>query len=101
MKKSPSSDWPRTLTADMAASYLGCRSAAQFRREVKAGLWPQPKFGTSRPQRWSVEQLEGVLKEERGEAHNPAVNELERFLGIANDEEGPAPKFGHQRGGRP
>ena len=99
-KTSPSDGWPRTLTADMAASYLGCRSAAQFRREVKAGLWPPPKFGNSRPQRWSIEQLDGVLKTPKGEEHDPHLSQIESILGIANDEEGPPSKFRHKQGRR-
>lgn len=96
MRKSRS-DWPLTLTAELAAEYVGCRSAAQFRREVKAGRWPKPCFGNSRPQRWSREQLDGELTGGRGDAHNPHLAELERNLSIANDERSPLSRFGRQQ----
>jgi hypothetical protein len=78
--------WPRTLTADLAAEYLGCRSVAQFRREVAAGIWPQPLLKQSRPQRWSIQELERALRPNQDGKAKPALANLERRLGIANDE---------------
>jgi len=39
-------DWPRWLTTDLAAAYVGA-SETKFREEVDAGLWPlrNPKLG--------------------------------------------------------
>ncbi len=34
--------WPRGLSADQAAPYVGL-STNKFREEVKAGLWPKPE----------------------------------------------------------
>ncbi|MEM7223007.1 MAG: hypothetical protein AAF495_08530 [Pseudomonadota bacterium] len=42
--------WPRLLTADLAAGYLGiCK--ATFLRDV-GKLWPQPVETERRPKRW-------------------------------------------------
>lgn len=53
--------WPNTLTADQAAEYVDCVSAAQFRREVAQGVWPPPIAKYSRPQRWSRFHLDARL----------------------------------------
>ncbi|MGF7213617.1 hypothetical protein GGE65_008263 [Skermanella aerolata] len=87
--------WPRTLTAELAAEYLGCRSAGQFRREVAAGIWPQPLLKQSRPQRWSIQELERALRPDRGGKANSALASLERRLGIAD--EAPEPVRGPVR----
>lgn len=92
--------WPRTLTAELAARYLGCRSAAQFRREVAAGIWPKPLLKQSRPQRWSVEELERALRPGRPGERNPALDRLERKLGIADEEAGSPPRIERQQGRR-
>ncbi len=70
-----------TLIADAAADYVGSRSAAQFRREVAAGVWPQPITKGSRPERWSAYQLDEAL---RGgtKAKDSAVAELDMALGL-------------------
>mgnify|MGYP006894117313 CR=1 FL=1 len=94
------SDLPLTLTAELAAEYVGCRSAAQFRREVKAGLWPQPCFARSRPQRWSRTQLDGKLTGGDRPEHNSPLDNLERMLGLSDDAESPLPQFGRRQVGR-
>lgn|SRR5574341_182137 len=35
-------DWPRGLTEDLAAAYVGV-GVETFRLEVKAGTWPKPR----------------------------------------------------------
>ena len=100
LKKLSSDTWPRTLTAELAAEYLGCRSAAQFRREVAAGIWPKPLLMKSRPQRWSIEELERALRPKRDGKPSPALDSLERRLGIANDEASGAAPHPPQRQGR-
>ncbi len=70
-----------TLIAEEAADYVGCRNAAQFRREVAYGVWPKPIAKRSRPQRWSTYALDEAL---RGSAKidDGAVLELDRALGL-------------------
>lgn len=71
------------VTAKQAAALVGCRSAAQFRREVQQGIWPPPIAPRSRPQRWSVRQLQAALEppEVRGKKHTK-LEALEFRLGI-------------------
>lgn len=88
---------PRTLTAEQAAEYLGCRSAAQFRREVAAGVWPKPLVASSRPQRWSIAELESALRPDRSTEQSSAVVNLERRLGIANDLPAPTPRLARRK----
>ncbi len=70
-----------TLIADAAADYVGSRSAAQFRREVAAGVWPAPITRRSRPERWSTYQLDEALRG-GAKAEDSAVAELDRALGL-------------------
>jgi hypothetical protein len=73
----------KTLTADDAATYVGCISAAQFRREVRQGVWPAPIAPRSRPQRWSVAQLDAALAPKESASRTPReMTELELRLGI-------------------
>ena len=60
-KPANDNDRPMALTVEEAANYVGCRSTQQFRREVKAGIWPRPIAPNSRPQRWSIFQLDAAL----------------------------------------
>jgi hypothetical protein len=97
-----SDNWPRTLTAKLAADYLGCRSPAQFRREVAAGIWPKPLLTKSRPQRWSIEELESALRPAgRTGERSPALDRLERKLGIADEKANSPPRVERQQGRRP
>jgi len=57
---------PRAIPIQEAARYVGCRSVDQFRREVRAGTWPRPIAPNSRPQRWSVPQLDAALQGDQG-----------------------------------
>ena len=69
-----------TLPADESARLVGCRSVAQFRREVAAGVWPVPMTKNSRPQRWSRAELEMAS---RGNIHGEeCVDDLDRALGL-------------------
>lgn len=52
---------PRAVSVVEAANYVGCRSVKQFKREVRQGIWPGPITLNSRPQRWSIPQLEKAL----------------------------------------
>jgi hypothetical protein len=73
----------KTLTADEAAKYIGCKSAAQFRREVKAGIWPEPIAPDSRPQRWSIPQLDAALSGgSNGAQIDPHVSAFEKRMGM-------------------
>lgn len=75
---------PRTLTTAQAATYLGCKSVRQFRREVSAGIWPAPIAKASRPQRWSTAQLDKVLEADRNSASitEKAVADLDSRFGL-------------------
>ena len=73
---------PRVLTVAEAAKYVGAKSVRQFRREVGRGIWPQPIARFSRPQRWSVLQLEKALGAVNDNV-DPELNKLEQALGIA------------------
>lgn len=53
---------PRAVPIEDAAQYVGCSSVWQFRREIRQGIWPGPITLNSRPQRWSIPQLELALK---------------------------------------
>ena len=75
---------PLTLETRAAAEYCGCKNAAQFRREVKAGIWPGPAITTSRPQRWLTADLDQSL---RSEANRATIDdysiEIDKALGLA------------------
>jgi hypothetical protein len=73
---------PRVLTVAEAAKYVGAKSVRQFRREVNRGIWPQPIARFSRPQRWSVLQLEKALGPVNDNA-DPEIVKLEQTLGMA------------------
>ena len=74
---------PMALTVEESAHYVGCRSTQQFRREVKAGIWPQPIAPRSRPQRWSVFQLDSALHgpTDRSQA-DPFLAAVRKRLGV-------------------
>ena len=55
-------DRPMAMTVDEAAKYVGCRSTRQFRSEIAQGIWPKPIAPKSRPQRWSLFQLDQALR---------------------------------------
>ena len=63
-------DAPAMMTVDQAARYVCARSVHQFRREVRAGVWPRPIVYTSRPQRWSKAQLDAAM--------SPAANDQDK-----------------------
>ena len=73
---------PRVLTVAEAAKYVGAKSVRQFRREVNRGIWPQPIARFSRPQRWSVLQLEKALGPVNDNV-DPEIVKLEQTLGMA------------------
>ena len=62
IKSANDNDKPVALTVEEAAHYVGCWSTPQFRREVKSGIWPRPIAPNSRPQRWSIFQLDQALR---------------------------------------
>jgi len=61
-KPANDNDRPMALTVEEAAHYVGCRSSRQFRSEVAQGIWPKPIAPNSRPQRWSLFQLDQALR---------------------------------------
>ena len=62
IKPANDNDRPMALTVEEAANYVGCRSIRQFRSEVAQGIWPKPIAPNSRPQRWSLFQLDQALR---------------------------------------
>jgi hypothetical protein len=70
-KPANENDRPMAMTAEEAANYVGCRSTQQFRREIKAGIWPRPIAPNSRPQRWSIFQLDAALT---GSSNSPQTD---------------------------
>lgn len=56
----------QVLTPDEAARLVGCKNAAQFLREVRAGHWPKPLPIKSRPLRWSRAAIERRLAQMSG-----------------------------------
>ena len=83
IKPANDNDRPMALTVEEAANYVGCRSAQQFRREVKAGIWPRPIAPNSRPQRWSLFQLDAVLHgPKRDNQKDPILAAIEKRRGI-------------------
>ena len=75
---------PVALTAEQAAKYVGGRNAAQFRREVKAGIWPAPITATSRPRRWSRMQIDERLRGvEKTDTIDPDVAALNKRFGVS------------------
>jgi hypothetical protein len=71
----------KAFPADKAAAYVGCRSVRHLRSEVAQGIWPPPIAPRSRPERWSVLQLDKALLGEQGEAvgdEDPFLKELHR-----------------------
>ena len=72
-----------TLPTKQAAKYVGCKNSAQFRREVRRGMWPKPYIESSRPHRWSVAELNASL-------HKNSINSglgceadiIDKLLGI-------------------
>ena len=74
---------PMALTVEESAHYVGCRSTQQFRREVKAGIWPRPIAPDSRPQRWSIFQLDAVLHgPKRDNQKDPILAAIEKRMGV-------------------
>lgn len=61
-------DWPRWLSADEAATYVGV-SVNFFRKEVAAGLWPKPIARGSRLT-WDRKAID--LKSDLISGFNPA-----------------------------
>ena len=51
------------IPVDEAARLVGCKNTKQFKREVKAGIWPGPLPINSRPERWSTEALKCKVNE--------------------------------------
>jgi|APSaa5957512535_1039671.scaffolds.fasta_scaffold127050_2 hypothetical protein len=72
----------RTIIADEAAEYVGCKSTPQFRREVAEGVWPEPIAKKSRPQRWSTFSLDQRLHGGVVQDDNTIVEELDMELGL-------------------
>jgi len=72
------------LPVDKAAEYVGCRSVNQFHREVAQGIWPRPIAPHSRPQRWSIFQLDKALgkHDETTEVEDPHLVAARNRLGI-------------------
>ena len=75
---------PKALPVDKAAAYVGCRSADQFRREVAQGIWPRPIAPRSRPQRWSIFQLDKALgkHDETTEVEDPHLVAFRKRMGM-------------------
>ena len=71
------------MTVEEAAHYVGCRSTQQFRREIKAGIWPRPIVPNSRPQRWSKFQLDAALTGGSKETQtDPHLAAFEKRMGM-------------------
>ncbi|MFZ2869361.1 helix-turn-helix transcriptional regulator [Zavarzinia sp.] len=66
-------DWPRMLSRDQAAAYLGV-SVGTFTREVAAGQWPQP-LDRGRRKTWDRFALDRTLDERMGVAFGAAGGE--------------------------
>lgn len=80
----------RLLTASEAAAYVGCRSAATFRREVARGIWPPPLplaglSGGRKRQVWDLLALDTRIDDLTG--HAPAANDidLDWEMGLGDD----------------
>jgi hypothetical protein len=66
-------NWPRWLTAELAAAYVGV-GLNKFREEITAGVWPakNPKLG-----RWD----RAALDQASDRLSNPSYGATERLLG--------------------
>lgn len=71
---------PQAIPVAIAAKYVGCVSTKQFRREVRQGIWPGPITLNSRPQRWSIPQLDRALFGEHQDAHDDVVERARKQL---------------------
>lgn len=73
-------DWPRWLSDEFAAAYVGV-SASTFREEVKRNVWPQPhrRGATGRLPRWDRHELD--LASDR--MSNPSLSAKQRMLNKA------------------
>jgi hypothetical protein len=59
--------WPRLMTAEIAAAYVGERSVQAFRRSV-GRLWPKPIIVPGKGQRWTREKVDEAID---GLSHDP------------------------------
>jgi len=53
------------LPTKSAADFVGCNNSQQFLREVSRGIWPKAFVKDSRPQRWSIQELQNRLDPDR------------------------------------
>ncbi|MBT8005546.1 MAG: hypothetical protein HN578_21755 [Rhodospirillales bacterium] len=44
-----------------AAKLVGCNNSQQFLREVSRGIWPEAFIKSSRPHRWSTQELQNRI----------------------------------------
>lgn len=71
--------WPRMLSREQAASYVGV-STTQFDREVSAGRWPPPERRGNRItwDRRLIDRVQdktsGIMTSSEPPAHGPAVD---------------------------
>lgn len=86
MTDQPIIEMPRLVVLETEAAHIvGARNIDQFRREVKAGIWPKPIVDSKlwRYRRWSVPQLLARLRPDLDDDHNdPVLDEVERRWGM-------------------
>lgn len=64
-------DWPRMLSRDQAAAYVGV-STGTFAREVAAGFWPAP-LERGRRQTWDRAAIDRMLDQRGGLTQDSAA----------------------------
>ena len=64
--------WPRALSEDLAAAYVGQLSIGTFRAEVDAGRIPAAVQLTSGRKAWLIEDLDAYLDGKAGKRSDPA-----------------------------
>lgn len=76
-------DWPRWMSDDVAAAYVGV-STTRFLEEVEAGTWPKPTKRASRVVRWDRALLDRASDRESGIAVTTQAEAERRALEIIN-----------------
>jgi len=70
----PNGSWPRRLTVELAAGYVGERSVDEFLARVKAGEYPAPCVDEGRRKLWLRDTLDLAIGADQYHAADAAAD---------------------------
>ena len=76
-------EMPKMLSAAEAAVYAGYKTERRFRLAVRRGIMPEPIDWDTRPQLWSVAQIDARLNPTAESVQDADVRALDQALGLA------------------